>query len=41
MRWGDSKNEIGFDVYMYIIYIYIYVFNEHVVVHFLGSRYHS
>ena len=33
-RWGDSKNEIGFDVY----YLYIY---EHVVVHVLGSRYHS
>ena len=30
-RWGDSKNEIGFDVY------HIY---EHVVVH-LGSTYNS
>ena len=28
-RWGDSKNEIGFDVY------------EHVVVHDLGSIYDS
>ena len=28
-RWGDSKNEIGFDVY------------EHVVVHYLGSTYDS
>ena len=29
-RWGDSKNEIGFDVY------HIY---EHVVINFLGSTY--
>ena len=31
-RWGDSKNEIGFDVH------HVY---EHVVVHSLGSTYDS
>ncbi len=31
-RWGDSENEIGFDVH------HVY---EHVVVHYLGSTYDS
>ena len=33
-KWGDSKNEIGFDVHLHHVY-------EDVVVHYLGSTYDS